>query len=104
MLAAWTSCRRLLPLLVGAALFSGAAVAAPSTVLDTQLPVSVHKDKGKGDGPRYENGELPPVKNTVGWVDPRLNGGRFIDVRPGFFPLAAFCRYSSLTMLIREGL
>lgn len=30
--------------------------------------------------PTYENGELPPVKDTVGWADPRLNGGRFIDV------------------------
>ncbi|KAI0344375.1 hypothetical protein BDW22DRAFT_1412865 [Trametopsis cervina] len=29
--------------------------------------------------PTYENGELPPVKDTVGWADPRLNGGRFID-------------------------
>ncbi|KAI0754769.1 hypothetical protein C8Q80DRAFT_1140917 [Daedaleopsis nitida] len=27
----------------------------------------------------YENGELPPVENTLGWIDPRLNGGRFID-------------------------
>ena len=31
---------------------------------------------------KYENGEMPPVKNTVGWVDPRLNGGQFLDVRP----------------------
>lgn len=29
----------------------------------------------------YENGELPPVENTHGWVDPRLNGGRLLDVR-----------------------
>ena len=29
----------------------------------------------------YENGELPPTKNTLGWIDPRLKGGRFIDVR-----------------------
>jgi len=27
----------------------------------------------------YENGELPPERNTVGWVDPRLNGGRLLD-------------------------
>ncbi|GJE91633.1 hypothetical protein PsYK624_077830 [Phanerochaete sordida] len=27
----------------------------------------------------YRNGELPPTENTEGWVDPRLNGGRFID-------------------------
>ena len=30
--------------------------------------------------PKYENGELPPTQDTIGWVDPRLNGGRFIDV------------------------
>ncbi|KAL6308277.1 hypothetical protein BKA93DRAFT_868952 [Sparassis latifolia] len=27
----------------------------------------------------YENGELPPVGNTEGWIDPRINGGRFLD-------------------------
>ncbi|TBU23727.1 hypothetical protein BD311DRAFT_767882 [Dichomitus squalens] len=32
----------------------------------------------KGDR-KYENGEMPPVRNTVGWVDPRLNGGQFLD-------------------------
>ncbi len=30
---------------------------------------------------KYEHGELPPMENTLGWIDPRLNGGRFIDVR-----------------------
>lgn len=29
----------------------------------------------------YENGELPPEVDTPGWVDPRLNGGRLLDVR-----------------------
>ncbi|KAI9068722.1 hypothetical protein FKP32DRAFT_1641901 [Trametes sanguinea] len=28
---------------------------------------------------KYENGELPPVEDTAGWIDPRLNGGRFLD-------------------------
>lgn len=37
------------------------------------------KDKKGGDR-EYENGEMPPVRDTVGWVDPRLNGGRLIDV------------------------
>ncbi|RPD62613.1 hypothetical protein L226DRAFT_532393 [Lentinus tigrinus ALCF2SS1-7] len=27
----------------------------------------------------YENGELPPTKHTLGWIDPRLKGGRLID-------------------------
>ncbi|OCH87956.1 hypothetical protein OBBRIDRAFT_847736 [Obba rivulosa] len=27
----------------------------------------------------YENGELPPQDHTLGWVDPRLNGGRLLD-------------------------
>ncbi|KZT09206.1 uncharacterized protein LAESUDRAFT_722933 [Laetiporus sulphureus 93-53] len=27
----------------------------------------------------YENGELPPEEDTIGWVDPRLNGGRLLD-------------------------
>ncbi|KAH9949796.1 hypothetical protein B0H21DRAFT_726017 [Amylocystis lapponica] len=27
----------------------------------------------------YENGELPPVEHTVGWIDPRLHGGRLLD-------------------------
>ncbi|KAI0822075.1 hypothetical protein BC628DRAFT_1392246 [Trametes gibbosa] len=36
-------------------------------------------DKKKGGDREYENGELPPVRDTVGWVDPRLNGGRLID-------------------------
>lgn len=29
----------------------------------------------------YKNGELPPTNDTQGWVDPRLNGGRLLDVR-----------------------
>lgn len=33
----------------------------------------------------YENGERPPEENTLGWTDPRLNGGRFLDVRTLFF-------------------
>lgn len=28
---------------------------------------------------RYQHGELPPMTDTVGWVDPRLNGGRLLD-------------------------
>lgn len=31
--------------------------------------------------PRYDRGELPPLRDTEGWIDPRLNGGRFLDVR-----------------------
>ncbi|CCL98518.1 uncharacterized protein FIBRA_00517 [Fibroporia radiculosa] len=31
---------------------------------------------------KYENGELPPEENTPGWADPRLRGGRLLDVRP----------------------
>ncbi|KAF7794175.1 hypothetical protein EIP86_005306 [Pleurotus ostreatoroseus] len=27
----------------------------------------------------YKNGETAPEENTIGWVDPRLNGGRFLD-------------------------
>ena len=30
--------------------------------------------------PLHEHGETPPKEDTVGWIDPRLNGGRFIDV------------------------
>lgn len=30
----------------------------------------------------YENGELPPEVHTPGWVDPRLHGGRLLDVCP----------------------
>lgn len=29
---------------------------------------------------KYENGEIPPTNDTVGWIDPRLNGGRLLDV------------------------
>ncbi|CDO69894.1 hypothetical protein BN946_scf184884.g53 [Trametes cinnabarina] len=35
--------------------------------------------KGRNGDRKYENGELPPVEDTVGWVDPRLKGGRFLD-------------------------
>ncbi|KAH8091071.1 hypothetical protein BXZ70DRAFT_954184 [Cristinia sonorae] len=35
--------------------------------------------KSPSKRPRYENGELPPFRDTVGWVDPRLNGGRQLD-------------------------
>ncbi|KAH9891837.1 hypothetical protein C8Q73DRAFT_90702 [Cubamyces lactineus] len=35
--------------------------------------------KGTGEDREYENGELPPVEDTRGWRDPRLNGGRLID-------------------------
>ncbi|KAI0647858.1 hypothetical protein C8Q79DRAFT_952263 [Trametes meyenii] len=76
--------------------FATLAVAAPSPpstlqhiALDSdgpgglQVPLSsqvLKKGKHKGkDGREYENGELPPVEGTVGWVDPRLNGGRLID-------------------------
>ena len=35
-------------------------------------------------GPNYpeihESGESLPFESTEGWIDPRLNGGRFIDV------------------------
>ncbi|KAI0079450.1 hypothetical protein K474DRAFT_1591997 [Panus rudis PR-1116 ss-1] len=31
------------------------------------------------DDYEYKNGELPPRNDTVGWVDPRLNGGRLLD-------------------------
>ncbi|KAI0789775.1 hypothetical protein C8Q75DRAFT_733564 [Abortiporus biennis] len=27
----------------------------------------------------YVNGELPPQEDRLGWVDPRLDGGRFLD-------------------------
>ncbi|PSR94568.1 hypothetical protein PHLCEN_2v4436 [Hermanssonia centrifuga] len=33
----------------------------------------------KPDQPEYEHGEMPPIEHTLGWVDPRLNGGRFLD-------------------------
>lgn len=29
----------------------------------------------------YKHGELPPTNDTEGWIDPRLNGGRLLDVR-----------------------
>lgn len=39
------------------------------------------------DKPEYRNGETPPTENTLGWIDPRLNGGRLLDVRPQLSPL-----------------
>ena len=54
------------------------SVPAPSQYVEGDgqtLLRSPHGDR------KYENGEMPPVKNTVGWVDPRLNGGQFLDVR-----------------------
>ena len=42
-----------------------------------QVAFAVSDDLG---GPVYEDGELPPLKDTEGWIDPRLNGGRFLDV------------------------
>ncbi len=59
------------------------ASALPSYTAEGQMPlVNVLKKN-----PEYENGELPPVENTLGWIDPRLNGGRFLDVR-SCIPLA----------------
>ncbi|KAI0335697.1 hypothetical protein GY45DRAFT_696747 [Cubamyces sp. BRFM 1775] len=49
------------------------------------------KKPGKGEDREYENGELPPVEDTVGWTDPRLNGGRLIDVSaPLLLPMPDF--------------
>ena len=45
----------------------------------------------------YENGERPPEENTLGWTDPRLNGGRFLDVRTLFFLI---CRIYAAQSLI----
>ena len=80
---------------VSALLFSAAtlvssavALPAPGSTWDAQVVF------GK-DGRRYERGELPPVEDTVGWVDPRLNGGRLIDVRTFFFSFSSHsCRFS----------
>lgn len=44
---------------------------------DNQAPLAVSSVLR---GPVYEDGELPPLKDTEGWIDPRLNGGRFLDV------------------------
>ncbi|EKM52048.1 uncharacterized protein PHACADRAFT_262501 [Phanerochaete carnosa HHB-10118-sp] len=41
-----------------------------------QVPLSVSDSRRVYE---YHNGELPPTENTDGWIDPRLNGGRFID-------------------------
>lgn len=46
-----------------------------------QQPLSTSTSTGR---PQYENGELPPREDTEGWIDPRLNGGRFLDVRVWF--------------------
>ena len=42
-----------------------------------QAPLAV---PNPADGPVYKDGELPPLRDTAGWIDPRLNGGRFLDV------------------------
>ncbi|TCD68519.1 hypothetical protein EIP91_010575 [Steccherinum ochraceum] len=57
---------------------------SPITQLGEQIVLggvedSVPKRPGNGGEPRYEHGELPPLQDTIGWVDPRLNGGRFLD-------------------------
>lgn len=44
---------------------------------DNQAPLAVSSVLRS---PVYEDGELPPLKDTEGWIDPRLNGGRFLDV------------------------
>lgn len=58
--------------------------AAGQEVLAAASFVDMEKGKKGGDKDKghreWENGELPPVRDTVGWVDPRLNGGRLIDV------------------------
>ncbi|KAI0772213.1 hypothetical protein BC629DRAFT_1291472 [Irpex lacteus] len=41
-----------------------------------QIILSGHRSSGI---PEYEDGEKGPVEDTEGWIDPRLNGGRFID-------------------------
>lgn len=55
------------------------SVCLSSPLAQSQAPFAV-KEPAHG-GRRYENGELPPSENTAGWIDPRLNGGRFLDVR-----------------------
>ncbi|KAL1950451.1 hypothetical protein VTO73DRAFT_5575 [Trametes versicolor] len=67
-----------------AAAFDGPG-AAGQEVLAAASFVDMEKGKKGGDKDKdkdhreWENGELPPVRDTVGWVDPRLNGGRLID-------------------------
>lgn len=58
------------------------AHAAASPVLQEQVVLSsAQSDLKQGKRRhRYEHGELPPLQNTIGWHDPRLNGGRFLDV------------------------
>ena len=70
---AWTPFALHLVFYFIAASFCLGVLAVPAPTLVDQVAL------GKG-GRRYENGELPPMKNTVGWTDPRLNGGRFLDV------------------------
>lgn len=67
-----------------AAALDGPGAAGQEVLASTSFGV-MEKGKGKGgdkdkDHREWENGELPPVRDTVGWVDPRLNGGRLIDV------------------------
>lgn len=60
--------------------FVSLAFASPVVSEDVepqQLVLSAPRPTGQ---PTYEHGEMPPREDTVGWVDPRLNGGRFIDV------------------------
>ena len=51
------------------------SVHTPSHV-DSQTPFLPPQGERK-----YRSGERPPLRNTIGWVDPRLNGGQFLDVR-----------------------
>ena len=46
---------------------------------------------------KYKNGELPPTNDTQGWVDPRLNGGRLLDVR---IPVSVCCGVALRTTAI----
>ena len=77
-------------LVLGLLVLPGQAASLPSSAIAATGQV-VLADSLKG-GRRYENGELPPMENTLGWVDPRLNGGRFIDVR---------CPILTFSLLIR---
>ena len=57
------------------------AASPVSQLGETQVVLTAGPEKGGNGEHRYEHGELPPLQNTVGWVDPRLKGGRFLDVR-----------------------
>ena len=50
------------------------------------------------EGPVYEDGELPPLVDTEGWIDPRLNGGRFLDVSLELMRLN-YCSHFSLFLV-----